>query len=161
MKKSNVYFPKFESAMKGLFQQQLELKHLKEQFFDNEDEIKHIERRFEKAANQIMKGRKLFVDEAFTHTNENKLMFIYIRKDSDQIQRDLLEWRASKMKFDSTFLPMYIDQGIDEILWIGVSVSKNRILVESAWDDTSKIMKMKLDAGPPKAWSVNTEKGDE
>ena len=155
--KKQVYFPRFNGAMKRMFQQQPEMKHLEAMFFDNEREKQIVARRFEPAAKRVMKGRKKFVDEAFTIDDENKLMFIYVRKDSKQILRDLLEWRGSKLKFDPMFLPVYLDQGIDEILWVGVSVSKNLIEVESAWDDTEKVAKMKIVAGGPEDLDVKLE----
>ena len=148
-KKQQIYTPKFLSGIKIAFQQRPELHHLMQYFFEEEKDIKLIEKRFEPACKRVMKGRKKYVDEAFTVEEHKKLMFIYVRKDSKQIARDLLEWRGSKMKFDPMFLPVYIDAGINEILWVGVSVSKNSPLqIELAWDSQEKVEKIRQDNPP-------------
>jgi hypothetical protein len=100
--------------------------------------------------NQTNKGRKPFNTRSFTYDasdGKTKVLFVYARaRDGTDLRKQLLEWRLSKIYLDPTFLPVFIDGGGDEIVWIGVRPldKGKRLEIEMAYDDEEKIESIRI-----------------
>lgn len=122
--------------------------------FIEENALEAIVRRMQVALGKVVKKKKRFHDEAFTYNLEDgtsKLMFLYVTGNQDDLlMKELLEWRLSKMKLDPTFLPVYFDTGVTEVLWFAVRIPEEDyvpIEITQAFDDEEKVAKPKETMG--------------
>lgn len=130
------------------------------ELLDDEKAKDIIRRRFEGAIKKVMRsgtsgkhqGKCSFRAEAFTI--DNLLVFAYITEykpshSDHSLMKEMLEWRLSKMKLDPTFLPVFFDEGVEQVLWFGVAVGKEHGAFEQveALDDKDKVAKLKNEMG--------------
>jgi hypothetical protein len=92
--------------------------------------------------NQATKNRKTFVSRDFTEDTRDghadRAIFAYGRatKDKQDLKHELLSYRKSKMMLEPTFLPVYVDHGVNKMLWFGFRFSKTGMLeFEIAFDN--------------------------
>ena len=110
------------------------------------DHAKTLKRTLKPIINQARKGRKKFATRDFTEDTRDfkrdRAIFAYARatNDSADLKHELLSYRKSKMMLDPTFLPVFIDHGINKMLWFAFRFKKNGALeFEIAFDDETTL----------------------
>lgn len=107
-----------------------------------EDHERVLKRTLRPIINQAKKSRKTFATRDFTEDTRDekrdRAIFAYARatNDSADLKHELLSYRKSKMMLDPTFLPVFIDHGVNKMLWFAFRFKKTGALeFEIAFDD--------------------------